>query len=710
VGWVLDQLLDPADHRFDALGTSRRARTARVFTGGLRIATTVDLRDQAAAERSVASVAGRRAGDPYGALVALEPGTGAVRAMVGGRSWWGDPRFGRVNLATGAGGGGRPAGSAFKPFALVAALEQGIPPEAVFAAPDRLVVGRHGRGPAWPVANYEGHGFGHATLRSATALSINTVYAGLLVRLGGGDADRGAAAMVRAAARLGVASPLRAVPSAVLGTNEVTPLEMAGAYATLAARGRRAAPFGVRRITGPDGRVLYQARPETDQVLAPGVAAIATDVLREVVDHGTGIRGRIGRPAAGKTGTTQDHADAWFVGFTPTLATAVWVGYPQGQVPMVPPRTAGRVSGGTWPAAIWAGFMRAALAGRPPGRFPRPDTRLVQVALDVERGCLPNRFTPAAQVASLVYLKAAAPTRTCREPEGPLAGVVPAVVGVPVARAAGWLEAAGLSLAQRLTVDGEAAPGTVLAQSPAGGTARPAGTPVTLTVAVDAQGAGAGGDAGPRGPRPARAGRPRAARPARPGGRGPGRLRRRPGPGRGPAGPGLALRPRPRRPGPRGRPGPALGQPTELPTPGHDHHPRRPDHHHRRPVGPSQVRRAGPGRPGEVWGLAATRARQGRSAAAVTPTRPVQTTWSSGTGQPAQSSTGPRSRGRPLAQPARPRAWQRRAGPLARSRGRLAGRRACMRSTPQTGSPARSSTAWATPSGAQTTLAHQCIP
>jgi membrane peptidoglycan carboxypeptidase len=490
VGWVLDQLLDPADHRFDALGTSRRARTDKVFTGGLRIATTVDLDAQAAAERAVASVAGRGRGDPYGALVAVEPGTGAVRAMVGGRDWWGDPRFGRVNLATGAGGGGRPAGSAFKTFALVAALERGIPPEAVFDAPDRLVVDRGGRGPAWRVANYEGHGFGHATLRAATALSVNTVYAGLLLRLGGGDADRGAAAMVRTAGRLGVGSRLRAVPSAVLGTNEVTPLEMAAAYATLAAGGRRAAPFGVRRITGPDGRVLYQARPEPDQVLAPGVAAIAADVLREVVDHGTGVRGRIGRPAAGKTGTTQDHADAWFVGFTPSLAAAVWVGYPQGQVPMVPPRTAGPVSGGTWPAAIWAGFMRAALDGRPVEPFPRPDTRLVQVSLDVARGCLPNRFTPAAEVAPVVYLRAAAPTRTCREPEGPLPGVVPAVVGVPVARAAGWLEAAGLSLAQRLRMDAEAPPGTVLAQSPAGGSARPAGTPVTLTVAVDAQGAG----------------------------------------------------------------------------------------------------------------------------------------------------------------------------------------------------------------------------
>jgi membrane peptidoglycan carboxypeptidase len=491
VGWVLDQLLDPADHRFDALGTSRKARTDAVFTGGLRIATTVDLAAQAAAERALAAVAGRRDGDPYGALVAVEPGTGAVRAMVGGRDWWGDARFGRLNLATGAGGGGRPAGSAFKTFALVAALERGIPPEAVFEAPERLVVGRaRRRGPAWRVANFEGHGFGKATLRSATALSINTVYAGLLLRLGDGDADRGARAVVEAAARMGVASPLRAVPSAVLGTGEVTPLEMAAAYATLAARGRRAVPFGVRRITGADGRVLYQARPDSHQVVRPEVAAIAADVLRGVVDHGTGVRGRIGRPAAAKTGTTQDHADAWYVGFTPSLAAAVWVGYPQGQVPMVPPRTRERVSGGTWPATIWARFMGPALAGRPHGRFPRPDTSLVRVALDVRRGCLPNRFTPAAAVASVVYLRASAPTRTCREPHGPVPGVVPALVGVPVTRAAGWLEAAGLSLEQRLRVNEGAVPGTVLAQAPAGGTARPAGAPVELTVAVDAHGAG----------------------------------------------------------------------------------------------------------------------------------------------------------------------------------------------------------------------------
>src|SRR5829696_6099283 len=490
VGWVLDQLLDPADRRFDVLGTSRKARTDRVFTGGLRITTTVDLKVQAAAERAVAAVAGRRARDPYGALAAVEPGTGAVRAMVGGRSWEDDARFGRVNLATGAGGGGRPAGSAFKAFALVAALERGIPPEAVFAAPDRLMVGRRGHGPDWRVANYEGHGFGKATLRTATALSINTVNAGLLLRLGGGDPDRGARAVVEAAARMGVESPLRAVPSAVLGTGEVTPLEMAAAYATLAADGRRAAPFGVARITGPDGRVLYQARQGAGQVVKPSVAAIATNVLRGVVDRGTGVRGRsAGRPPPRRARPrTRPTPGSW-----------------------ASPRRWPRPSGSATPRARcrWCrrgspAECRAGPGRRPsgpgscawpwpanrPGGSPGPTPAWSSWPLDLKQGCLPNHFTPASAVASVVYLKASAPTRACRKPDRPVAGVVPAVVGVPLARAAGWLEEAGLSLVQRLRVEDAAAPGTVLAQSPAGGAARPAGAPVELTVAVDAQGAG----------------------------------------------------------------------------------------------------------------------------------------------------------------------------------------------------------------------------
>jgi membrane peptidoglycan carboxypeptidase len=513
-----------------------------VFTGGLRIATTVDLAAQAAAERAVAAVVGRRGGGPSGALAAVEPGTGAVRAMVDGRSWE-DRRFGRVNLATGAGGGGRPAGSAFKTFALVTALERGIPPEALFDAPDRLVIGRGGR-PAWRVANYEGHGYGHATLRSATALSINTVYAELLVRLGGGDADRGAAAMAGTAARLGVASRLRAVPSAVLGTNEVTPLEMAVAYATLAAGGRRAAPFGVRRITGPDGRMLYQARPDPRQVLAPGVAAIAAEVLREVVDHGTGVHGRIGRPAAGKTGTTQDHADAWFVGFTPSLAAAVWVGYPQEQVPMVPPRTAGPPTASPGPTPgwsrspwTWSGLPAQPVHPGGPGRLGGlPQGGGADPDLPGARGAAGRRGPGGGRGADgqggrlarggrAVAGPAAAPRR--RGAAGDGAGPVAGRRGRPAPRDAGH---------------------------PDRGRGRPGRR-------------GAGGDPGPRGPRPARAGGPPAAGPGRPGRRGPGRLRRRPGPGGGRARPGVALRPRPRRPGPGRRPGPALGQPRELPGP-----------------------------------------------------------------------------------------------------------------------------------------------
>jgi penicillin-binding protein 1A len=371
----------------------------------------------------------------------------------------------------------------------VAALERGIPPEAVFAAPDRLVVARPGRGPAWRVANYEDHGFGEATLRSATALSIDTVYAGLLPRLGGGDADRGARAVLEAAARMGVTSPLPAVPSAVLGTGEVTPLEMAGAYATLAAGGGGRRRSGCAGSPGRTAGCCTRPGPTPARRCGPGWPRSPATSSARWSTTAPACGARIGRPAAAKTGTTQDHADAWFVGSTPSLAAAVWVGYPQGQVPMVPPRTRERVSGGTWPAAIWSGLMRAALAGRPRDPFPRPDTSLVKVALDVERGCLPNRFTPASAVASVVYLRASAPTRTCREPGGPLPGVVPAVVGVPVARAAGWLEAAGLRVAQRLVVD-DAAPGTVLSQRPAGGAVRAVGAPVELAVAVDGHGAG----------------------------------------------------------------------------------------------------------------------------------------------------------------------------------------------------------------------------
>jgi membrane peptidoglycan carboxypeptidase len=422
VGWVLDQLLDPADHRFDALGTSRRARTARMFTGGPRIATTVDLAAQAAAERAVASVVGRRGGDPYGAQVAVEPGTGAVRAMVGGRSWEGDP---------GSAGSTWPPGRRRRParrvrlttFALVAALERGIPPEAVFRRPRPAGDRPRRPGPAWRVANYEGHGFGHATQRSATALSINNGYAELLLRLGGGDADRGAAAMVRTAARLGVASPLRAVPSSVLGTNEVTPLEMAAACAALAAGGGGRPRSGCGGSPAPTARVLYQARPDPDQVLAPGVAAIAADVLREVVDHGTGVRGRIGRPADRAAGGRQDRHHP---GPRRRLVRGLHPVAGRGRLGRLPPgagadgAAADRQPGlGRDLAGGHLGRVHARRPGRP-ARRPLPPARHPAGRGRPGRGAgLPAQpVHPGGRGRSVVYLKAAAPTRTCREPEG----------------------------------------------------------------------------------------------------------------------------------------------------------------------------------------------------------------------------------------------------------------------------------------------------
>jgi penicillin-binding protein 1A len=489
VSWVVDQLLDPADRRFAALGATRQARAASLFRGGLRITTTVDLAVQAQAERAARRVV-ERPGGPYAALAAVEPGTGAVRAMVGGRDYFGDRRFGRVNLATGTGGSGRQAGSAFKAFALVAAIEHGIPPEAVFSAPDQITLARPGGG-VYAVRNFEGRGFGQATLREATALSVNTVYAQLLLRLGHGDPDRGGRVVVATAARLGI-DPRRLAPqpSAVLGASSVTPLEMAAAYATLASGGVRAAPYGVARVTGMGGHVLYQARPAAKRVLPGSVAAVVDDVLRGVVEHGSGVRARIGRPAAGKTGSTQHNADAWFVGYTPDLAAAVWVGYPQARVPMTPPRTPLTVLGGTWPAAIWASFMEHALAGLPAREFPRPSTELATVTVDVLRDCLPNRFTPAAQIGKVVYLAAVAPQRPCTAPAAPLEGVVPNLAGVPLSTAAAWLAQAGLGMTQRLLVSDAERPGTVLGQSPAGGTAPGRGATVALTVAVDRFGNG----------------------------------------------------------------------------------------------------------------------------------------------------------------------------------------------------------------------------
>ncbi|HWC10990.1 MAG TPA: penicillin-binding transpeptidase domain-containing protein, partial [Acidimicrobiales bacterium] len=341
------------DARF---GATMEERRKLLFGGGLTISTTLDPRLQAEAQGAAAQVLPD--GGPDAAVVAIEPATGAVRALVGGLRFFEGGDGSRFNLATQA---RRQAGSAFKPFALVAALDQGMSRRQRIPAPASVSIPQPDG--TWTVRNFSRRGYGSLTLAAATRRSVNTAYAHLVTRTG---PER----VVDTAARMGISSELAPVPSAVLGTNEVTPLEMASAYATLAADGTHVAPYLVSEITGRDGQVLYRAEPRPEPRLPPDLARRANHVLQGVVERGTGRRARIDRPVAGKTGTTQNHGDAWFIGYTPRLATAVWVGFPEAITPMVPPVTPISVTGGAWPAQIWAAFMGAALAGVEPVPFP----------------------------------------------------------------------------------------------------------------------------------------------------------------------------------------------------------------------------------------------------------------------------------------------------------------------------------------------------
>jgi penicillin-binding protein 1A len=304
-------------------GATYAERYRFLFEGGLRIYTTLDLRIQRAAEQAVSSVL-TQSYDPYGALTAVDPRNGRIKAMVGGRDYWAprrEDRFAKVNLATG-GSTGRQAGSSFKPFALVAALENGIPPSRTYPAPSSIVLNEPPCGSPeypWNVENYEGASFGGSlTVEQGLIASVNVVYAQII-------RDVHPERVVEVARRMGIRSRLRPFCSSVLGTNEVNTLEMASAFGTLATNGRYVRPSAILRIEDARGNVLYEPDPVPQQVLNPAVAWTATQIMRKVILYGTATAANIGRPAAGKTGTAQEWRDAWFIGFVPQLSAGVWV-------------------------------------------------------------------------------------------------------------------------------------------------------------------------------------------------------------------------------------------------------------------------------------------------------------------------------------------------------------------------------------------------
>ena len=338
---------------------------ATLYRGGLRVRTTLDLGTQAQAWDAVYGFLDR-ADDPAGALVAVDE-QGHIKAMVGGRDWNAEVPYARVNLAVGkeGGGTGRQPGSTFKPFVLATAVKQGFSVESTLAGPPEVTFPKANEGKDYVVRNFEDADFGEAVnLIAATANSVNTVYAQLIKSVG-------PSAVVDLAKSAGIDSPLVDNISLTLGTSETSVLEMASGYSTFANRGVHVAPTAILEVATADGRVLkpLKASPRT-RVLDRAEADVVTYALQQVVTSGSGTGAAIGRPVAGKTGTTQDFGDAWFVGYTPKLTAAVWMGFPEGNVQKMDKVRGRQVNGGSFPATIFKRFMQAATKGTEVDSFP----------------------------------------------------------------------------------------------------------------------------------------------------------------------------------------------------------------------------------------------------------------------------------------------------------------------------------------------------
>lgn len=450
VEWIKEQLVEQFGER-------------RVYRGGLRVHTTLDPDAQKSAEKAIGSILDKK-GDPSAALVAIKPGTGEIIAMVGGKDFTAQ----QFNVAV---QGRRQPGSSFKPFVLATALEQGINPEQAYkSGPVKLRVGSQ----IWSVTGSHSGSAKTMRLRAATEQSVNSVFAQLILEVG---ADK----VVDTAEALGIHEKIDPVPAIALGglKHGVSPLEMANAYATLAAGGKKATPFAVANVTGADGKVLFEGKPKTSKAIDPAVAYLTTDILRGVIARGTGTAAQIGRPAAGKTGTTQEYRDAWFVGYTPDIATAVWVGYPDSQREMTSVHGI-KVTGGSFPARIWAQFMRAALDGIDEHTFKRP-TGLTRVEVCSESGGLATEFCP--KPVSALVLSEYKP-KACTVHTMPVEVVVPKLVGDTKVDALAKLDKLRLKAKViEKAVTGVAA-GVIAQQDPPAGTKTKAGATITLIVAT----------------------------------------------------------------------------------------------------------------------------------------------------------------------------------------------------------------------------------
>jgi membrane peptidoglycan carboxypeptidase len=332
----------------------------QLLVGGYVIKTTLEARAQRSAVDAVNKLYPTKAPDNlHVALVAIRPGTGEVIAMYGGK----DYVVRQLNDATQS---IALAGSTFKPFALVAALEAGIPLTSMWNGDSPQIFDDLGK--PYEVSNYGNEGWGQVDLLSATQHSINTVYVPLAMKAG---MDK----VVDAARRAGIPESVAmiATPSVALGVASPRVIDVTNAYATFAAQGVYSKPYMVASVTGPNKGVLYEGKAQTQEVFGKEVMADLTYALKSVVNGGTGGAAlSLGRPAAGKTGTSQSNASAWFSAYTPQLAASVALFRDSASESLNGIGGLTSVTGGTFPARIWTAFMKGALKGEPVMTFPAP--------------------------------------------------------------------------------------------------------------------------------------------------------------------------------------------------------------------------------------------------------------------------------------------------------------------------------------------------
>ncbi|MGI6083472.1 MAG: transglycosylase domain-containing protein [Limnochordia bacterium] len=377
----------------------------RVYTGGLRVYTTLDLRWQQTAEKALLSKLPTLKTDanglrqPQGALLAVDPSTGEIKAMVGGR---GTDKFNRAVQAY------RQPGSAIKPILYAAALEAGYTPATIMK--DEPLTLKTGDGTTWKPDNYDRRHRGDVTLQEALEESINTIAVKLLQEMG-------PRAVIAYGQRLGISTfvehgeknDLNA--SLALGglTKGTSPLELTAAYLPFANGGTYVAPYAISRVEDSDGTLLYQAKTVTQTVMNQAQAFVMTHMMKGVIERGTGRRAAIGRPAAGKTGTTSDYTNAWFIGYTPQLIATVWIGNDLQREPMRGPD--GDIGSGL-AADIWASFMGQVLVDHPEKDFVPPRSGVIgPLAIDRANGLLvqPDCLLADSELIHAYFLEDSAP-------------------------------------------------------------------------------------------------------------------------------------------------------------------------------------------------------------------------------------------------------------------------------------------------------------